>query len=98
MTHGFLWTAVLGFTLFDAPQATLTSITAINSSGVTVGYFSDGKADHGFVLDARGVVTILNAPHASSTVPNGINARGQVTGLYIGTRFAQKGFIYTPAM
>ena len=98
VTHGFLWTPALGFTLFDAPEATLTSITAINSSGVTVGYFSDKKADHGFVLDARGVVTILNAPHASSTVPNGINARGQVTGLYIGRNFAQKGFIYTPAM
>jgi hypothetical protein len=97
VTHGFLWTAAQGFTLFDAPQATLTSITAINSSGVTVGYFSDGKADHGFILDARGVVTILEAPQASSTIPNGINATGQVTGLYIGTKFAQKGFIYTPA-
>jgi hypothetical protein len=98
VTHGFLWTAVQGFTLFDAPEATLTSITAINSSGVTVGYFSDGKADHGFVLDTQGVITILNAPHATSTVPNGINARGQVTGLYIGGKFAQKGFLYTPAM
>ena len=98
VTHGFLWTAAQRFTVFDAPQARLTSITAINSSGVTVGYFSDGKADHGFVLDTRGVVTILNAPHATSTVPNGINARGQVTGLYIGPKFAQKGFIYTPAM
>jgi hypothetical protein len=83
--------------LFDAPQATLTSITAINSSGVVVGYFSDGKADHGFVLDTQGVVTVLEAPHASSTIPNGINARGQVTGLYISTNFAQKGFLYTPA-
>ena len=96
-THGFLWTAAQGFTLFDAPQATLTSITAINSSGVAVGYFSDGKADHGFVLDTQGVVTLLQAPHASSTIPNGINARGQVTGLYISTNFAQKGFLYTPA-
>jgi probable HAF family extracellular repeat protein len=98
VTHGFLWTAAHGFTLFDAPQATLTSITAINSIGVTVGYFSDGKADHGFVLSPEGAVTILNAPHASSTIPSGINARGQVTGLYIGSKFAQKGFIYTPAL
>jgi hypothetical protein len=98
VTHGFLWTAAQGFTLFDAPQATLTSITAINSSGVAVGYFTDGKADHGFILNTQGVVTILEAPHASSTIPNGINARGQVAGLYIGTKFAQKGFIYTPAM
>ena len=98
VTHGFLWTAEQRFTVFDAPQATLTSITAINGSGVIVGYFSDGKADHGFVLDTRGVVTILNAPHASSTVPNGINARGQITGLYIDRRFAQRGFVYSPAM
>jgi len=98
VTHGFLWTAAEKFTVFDAPQATLTSITAINNSGVMVGYFSDGKADHGFVLDTRGVVVILNAPHASSTVPNSINARGQVTGLYIDRRFAQRGFIYSPAM
>ena len=98
MTHGFLWTAAQGFTLFDAPQATLTSITAINSSGVVVGYFSDGKADHGFVWDTRGVVTVLEAPHATSTIPNGINAKGQVTGLYIDRQYAQKGFIYSPVM
>jgi hypothetical protein len=76
----------------------LTSITAINSSGVVVGYFSDGKADHGFVLETRGVVTLLEAPHATSTIPNGINAKGQVTGLYIDRKYAQKGFIYSPAM
>jgi probable HAF family extracellular repeat protein len=97
MTHGFLWTATHGFTSFDAPLATLTSITAINSSGVTAGHYSDGKTDHGFVLDPQSGLTILDAPHAASTIPNGINASGQVTGLYIGPKFVQKGFIYTPA-
>jgi hypothetical protein len=64
---------------------------------VTAGHYSDGKTDHGFVLDPQSGLTILDAPHAASTIPNGINASGQVTGLYIGPKFVQKGFIYTPA-
>jgi probable HAF family extracellular repeat protein len=96
--HGFVWTDTQGFTSFDAPQGTLTSITAINSSGVSVGYYSDGEKDHGFVLDPQLAITILDAPNASGTIPTGINASGQVAGIYIGPKFSQKGFLYTPAI
>ncbi len=96
--HGFLWTETRGFTSYDAPQATLTSMTAINSSGVIAGYYSDGEKDHGFVLDPRMAITILDAPDAAGTIPTGINASGQVTGIYIGPKFYQKGFLYTPAI
>lgn len=96
--HGFLWTETRGFTSYDAPQATLTSIMAINSAGMKVGYYSDGEKDHGFVLDPQLAMTVLDAPNASSTIPVGINASGRVTGIYIGSKSSQKGFLYTPAM
>lgn len=76
------------FTVFDAPNGTLTQPLGINNSGDVTGQFWDssqgGKA-RGFVRDRKGNFTVFDAPNASVTLPQCINNSGDVTGQSFGS-------------
>src|SRR5262249_49787298 len=70
-----------------------TTPTAINSGGVTTGFYADDVGGiHGFVRAKNGTITKFDGPNAKCfsplggnmvcTEPNGINPQGRVWGYY----------------
>jgi hypothetical protein len=77
------------YTIFDAPDATLTYAGNINDLGTVTGYFFDAsRRIHGFLRDADGEITVIDAtPDAMDTEPAGTNARGETAGIAEGGSF-----------
>src|SRR5437016_4611086 len=75
------------FIVFDAPNASATSVANINNSGDVTGYFNDTSKSkqRGFVRNRKGDFTLFDAPNASYTYPAAINDGGDVTGFFYDT-------------
>ena len=72
-------------TAFDAPNASSTAGSSINSGGDITGVLLDASQsnkERGFVRDRNGNITVFDAPNASYTNPPSINAGGDVTGYF----------------
>ena len=69
------------FTPIDAPSATETVATGIDSLGRIVGHYTDARGTHGFLLTGNTFSTI-DAPGAKWTAAYGINGAGQIVGAF----------------
>src|SRR5208283_3935069 len=72
---------------------TATFATAINNSGVVVGYDLVDASKSGFI-DQNGAYTTINPAGSTATIPTGINASGEVVGYYYDSSDTVLGFIY----
>jgi probable HAF family extracellular repeat protein len=92
VVHGFLWSAGT-FTTIDYPEATGTYPTAINNSGVIVGYFTEATDSYRHGWERSGsTMTAINVSGASETMPQGINTSGQIVGAYLNASGQTSGF------
>jgi uncharacterized membrane protein len=98
--HGYLRASNGAFTVFDAPDSTVTSPAAINPSGEITGRFvpAGSVISRGFVRSPSGVMTTFDAvPDATSTGPIAINPAGATTGSYqLLPGGIQSGFVRAP--
>jgi len=86
---------------FDAPGATETIPSGINSANSTAGYYTDSQyVYHGFIRDTSGNLTSFDEPDAAQgaylgTLPLGINDAGEVAGYYtpLSNPSSYQGFI-----
>ena len=80
-------------TVLDVPGATATTVTAINSLGQVVGYYTASGQQHDFIY-TNGVFTTNDPPGVGGT-PYAINAHDQVVGEYYSNN-SDHGFTATP--
>lgn len=81
------------YTTIDFPGALTTELSGIDSSGVTVGTYTDSAgAVHGFRLDDDGFHTI-DYPRAISTSAVSVNSRGEVAGFFLDAANQWHGFV-----
>jgi hypothetical protein len=86
---------------FDAPGATETIPSGINSANSTAGYYTDSQyVYHGFIRDTSGNLTSFDEPDAAQgaylgTLPLAINDAGEVAGYYtpLSNPSSYQGFI-----
>jgi hypothetical protein len=87
-TRGFIWSATQSFKIvsYRYYAGTFVGVTGLNSSGVTVGSYSDHfdqRTFHAFVRDSAGDVTSFDATDSTkNTQASAINSSGQITGYY----------------
>lgn len=79
--HGFLYSGG-SFTSIDYPGAVLTSVSGINNSGTSVGYYIDASGGHHGFLYSDGAFTPFDYPNVANTYAWGINNTGQIVGSY----------------
>jgi hypothetical protein len=98
--RGFVRTREGDITIFDAPDASGTFVTAINDGGEVAGYFNfldatQANRVRGFVRDIHGDVTVLDVPNAWASVATSINDRGDVAGYFRETsQLSNRGFVF----
>jgi hypothetical protein len=89
--RGFVWSATQSFTIvsYRYYAGYFVGVTALNSSGVTVGSYSDHfkqRIEHAFLRDNTGNVTSFDATDTSlTTAATAINTSGQIAGWYVDT-------------
>jgi uncharacterized membrane protein len=78
------------------PNATYTTVAAVNSKGTVVGNWYDASfTEHGFVY-AGGTVTTFDYPGAANgTAAASINTQGMIVGTYYDSNYVPHGFTYT---
>jgi hypothetical protein len=77
------------------PGPDLTTLVAVNKSGVAVGYSqaTSQSAVHGLIL-VGSKVTLFDAPGALNTYPVAINDSSEVAGYFVGSDGMYHGFTY----
>src|SRR5580658_297065 len=97
-TYGFLRNGSGASSLFEVAGSPGTAGTAINDSGVIVGYdFSDGGGNASCERDQSGDVTLLTLPFANTAnQPTGINQSGNITGYYTDATGMNHGWVGAP--
>lgn len=75
------------------PGESTTYITAINNSGVMVGYYVDATVQHGLIVEGNKFRT-LDVPGSSMTSCWGINSAGWIVGSFETASGELKGFLY----
>src|SRR5260221_4703459 len=91
-------TSSQSYTVFDAPNESVTFARSINDRGDVAGSFvdtSEGNKVHAYVRDQAGNFTVFDGPNASSTLVQSINNRGDVTGSFFDASQGHKlhGFV-----
>jgi len=85
-------------TTFVVSGVQATETTAINDSGVIVGFdFTDGNHPASFERDQAGNLTALDVPFTNTyTRASGINLIGNVTGFYLDSAGVSHGWVKVP--
>ncbi len=83
--HGFLYTAAKGYTDVSVPNATTTSLEAINNNGVAVGSSTSPSGVTQVVTYADGSFTPVATASGVIPIPVAINAAGTIAGWYNNT-------------
>src|SRR5271166_5598132 len=87
-SRGFVWSSTQTFTIvtYRYYAGSFVGVTGLNSSGVTVGSYSDHfdqRTFHAFLRDNLGNVTSFDATDSTkNTYASAINSSGQVAGYY----------------
>ncbi len=87
-TRGFIWSPTQSFTIvsYRYYAGSFVGVTGLNSSGVTIGSYSDHfdqRTFHAFIRDSAGEVTSFDATGSTkNTHASAINSSGQITGYY----------------
>jgi len=89
--HGFFFSRDAGYTEFDVPGGTNTSINGLNDASDFCGTYFDGSAFTAFVT-VSGTVTPISVPGATSSGAVGINNAGAVVGSYTDRGGVTHGF------
>jgi len=97
-TLGFLRDTDGTITTFSVSGMQATETTAINDSGVIVGFdFTDGNHPASFERDQTGNLNPLTIPFTNTyTRANGINLNGNVTGFYVDPAGVSHGWVKVP--
>jgi hypothetical protein len=80
--HGFIYTAAKGFTDVSVPDATATSLEAINDKGVAVGSSTNASGVTQIITYAKGKFTPITIDTSSTPVPVGIDDEGDIAGWF----------------
>src|SRR5260221_3740869 len=75
-------TSAQSYTVFDAPNASVTFARSINDRGDVAGSFvdtSEGNKVHAYVRDQAGNFTVFDGPNTASTLQQGISNTGVIT-------------------
>jgi hypothetical protein len=106
VVHGFLRSAEVKYTPFDAPGADTTANSgygtfpnSINDAGAVTGYLIDSSGvSHGFVRSPEGGFVVFDAPGAAGngTYPIGINLEGAIVGYYLDSGGLFHAFLRRP--
>jgi hypothetical protein len=97
-TYGFLRNVGGASSIFGVAGSPGSAATALNDSGVIVGYdFSDAGGNGSFERDQSGNITPLALPFSNTgNTPTGINQIGQIVGDYIDAAGASHGWVGVP--
>jgi hypothetical protein len=97
-TYGFLRNVGGAGSLFEVSGSPGTAGTALNDSGVVVGYdFSDAGGNASCERDQSGNVTLLTLPFSNTAnQPTGINQSGKITGFYTDATGMNHGWVGIP--
>ena len=93
--RGFVQDRNGNFTVFDAPNASITNSYSINAGGDVTGVFFDANQGkpRGFVRDRNGNLTVFDAPNAVRTFSLSINDGGDVAGYLDESQGKARGFV-----
>jgi len=99
ISHGFIREPNGSIVSLSPPDASGTSLSALNSSGISVGVYQvngSGMVD-GLVAYPTGAMSIISVPGALETLTNGINDANYITGTYKDASYVQHGFLLAPS-
>jgi hypothetical protein len=97
--YGFTYSLLTAtYTKIKINGATSTTVTGINDSSETSGFYTTKNATVGFVRNATGsVVTSFTVPGSTSTQLLGINNAGVAVGTFVDSNQVSHGLYYTPS-
>ena len=99
-SHGFVWTAQRGFTVFDVPGSApgTTYVFGINRAGAVVGSYTDSRYySHGFLRSANGhFITFEEIQSGTATDAVAINNQSQIIGWANDGNGGTYGFVRNP--
>jgi uncharacterized membrane protein len=70
-------------TTFDPPNSTYTVPQAINESGQSAGYYTDGVRSYGFLRQPDGTFISFADDRGGGTLVTDLNSRGQIIGFFV---------------